>query len=462
MISPRFHPGTFFLWLLAVPFFSLAQQAPGGLYIDPQTPQYWSYQGKPLMLIGGSSDDNLFQHPEVSQELDLIQAAGGNYVRCTLSSRDSGNVWAFKREGEKYDLTQFNTEYWNRLDHFFSETAARDIIVQVEVWATFDFYRENWLKNPFNPRNDKNPQAWRIRLPEEVPTHPIARENPFFWSVPLADNNPALLTKQQAFVDKLLSISLRYDHILYCIDNETSVTAQWPLFWAKYIKTQAQLAGKEVYVTEMWDAHELDHPDHLFTIQHPEVFDFIDISQNNHQTGQKHFDNGVAFKKKVYQLRSPCPLNNVKVYGKEQHGSPTDGLERFWRAAFLGSASVRFHRPNSGHGISLLAQKHIQSLRWVFDALDFPRITPLDNELKERQADEAYGLKDTQGNVALYFPRQGSLQLSDPGLKGNYRLRWLDIDAATWHPDQSLSLSGTLNLETPTDQRWAALLIAEP
>jgi hypothetical protein len=37
----------------------------------------------------------------------------------------------------------------------------------------------------------------------------------------------ALLQYQQAFVDKLLSHTLEFDHVLYCIDNETSVTSQW-------------------------------------------------------------------------------------------------------------------------------------------------------------------------------------------------------------------------------------------
>lgn len=64
-------------------------------------PWYWSYHGKPLLLLGGSDDDNLFQWPEqeLLAQLDRLMAAGGNLIRNTMSSRqDKGfEVYAFKQ-----------------------------------------------------------------------------------------------------------------------------------------------------------------------------------------------------------------------------------------------------------------------------------------------------------------------------------------------------------------------------
>ncbi len=97
------------------------------------------------MLLGGSIEDNIFQIEHVADHLDLLQSVGGNYVRNTMSSRDSGNVWAFAQNEEGlYDLRKWNSEYWNRFEHFLEETSSRDIIVQIELWGTFDFYRDNW------------------------------------------------------------------------------------------------------------------------------------------------------------------------------------------------------------------------------------------------------------------------------------------------------------------------------
>ena len=54
---------------------------------------YWQYRGRPVLLLGGSVEDNLFQIPHLKEHLDLLHAVGGNYIRCTMSSRDPGDVW---------------------------------------------------------------------------------------------------------------------------------------------------------------------------------------------------------------------------------------------------------------------------------------------------------------------------------------------------------------------------------
>src|SRR5690606_37749894 len=157
---------------------------------------YWEYKGEPVLLLGGSVEDNLFQIPDLAHHLDVLKAAGGNYVRCTMSSRDEGNVWPFYRDPSTglYDLTQPNPEYWKRFEFFLEETAKRDIIVQIEVWATFDFYDGNdmnrpfWQSNPFNPKNNRNYTSETSGLQEEMPCHPTRTCNPFFRTPPEADD----------------------------------------------------------------------------------------------------------------------------------------------------------------------------------------------------------------------------------------------------------------------------------
>ena len=87
-----------------------------GLDISKDHPQYWEYNGAPVLLLGGSDEDNLFQLPGLEQQLDLLASIGGNYVRNTMSSRDSGNVWAFHLDPVTglYDLGTWNQEYWDR------------------------------------------------------------------------------------------------------------------------------------------------------------------------------------------------------------------------------------------------------------------------------------------------------------------------------------------------------------
>ena len=198
--------------------------------IYSKNPAYWQYDGKPVLLLGGTVDDNLFQIPALKEHLDLLKSVGGNYVRNTMSSRDEGNVWSFRKVNGKYDLEKWNNEYWKRFENFLRLTQQRDVIVQIEVWATFDYYRDIWDVNPFNPKNNVNYTAKQTGLPIKVNTHPTRTDNNFFWSVPAERNQKIVLKYQQRFVDKMLSYSLDYDNVLYCMNNETST----PVAWGRY------------------------------------------------------------------------------------------------------------------------------------------------------------------------------------------------------------------------------------
>jgi len=278
-------------------------------------PAYWQYAGKPILLIGGSKDDNLFQIPALKEHLDLLKSVGGNYVRNTMSSRDPGNVWQFRKVNGKYDMEKWNDEYWKRFENFLRLTQERDIIVQIEVWATFDYYRDIWDVNPFNPKNNVNYTAKQTGLPEKVNTHPTRTENNFFWSVPAERNRKIVLKYQQRFVDKLLSYSLKFGNVLYCMDNETSVTPEWGKYWSQFIKSKAKAAGVSVHTTEMWDPWDLAHKMHSATFDHPETYSFVDISQNNHQKKQAHWDNAQRQRARIANnirpLTEPTPAGSA-------------------------------------------------------------------------------------------------------------------------------------------------------
>ncbi len=449
-----------FTWLLLLSAAQLSAQA-----IQPSSihPQYWTYKGDEILLLGGSIEDNLFQIEGLEEQLDTLAACGGNYVRNTMSSRDSGNLWPFyyDESEEVYDLNQWNDAYWERFSNFLALTAERDIIVQVEIWATFDFYRENWLVNPFNPVNNRNYTQERTDLPAEVPTHPVFTDNPFFWSVPDQHHNIPVLGYQQRFVDKLLSYTLNYDHVLYCMDNETSVTASWGRFWAEYIKKRGAEAGKELQTTEMWDPHSLDHITHRETFDHPELYSFVEISQNNHQQGQDHWDNGLRQIERLRKAGNLRPVNNVKTYGADggRHGGGTrEGIAKFIRSAFFGAASVRFHRPTSGIGLNAEAQAVIRSIRDLSDRMAFFEATPNNGLLSDREANEAYCRASPGKEYAVYFPDGGFVSLEVEMPDQDYTLEWLNVMNSRWTKASFEIRDGKILLKTPGNGDWVAFL----
>jgi len=439
-----------------------------GLDIYVGNPYYWQYHGRPVLLLGGSSappnalnDEGMFLWPNLPAALDKLKAAGGNYVRCLVSGRlRETALWPFARQGDRYDLDQWNEEYWRLFETFLQETQARDIITDIELWATFDYYREPWARNPFNPKNNVNYTAAQTGLPVEVASHPSQARNTFFRTLPELDDVAVVLKYQQRFVDKILSYTLRHDHVLYCVDNETTVSPQWGAYWARYVRVAAAQAGRKVHVTEMFDSHDLSHPMHSNVIDHPELYSFIELAQNNHQKGETHYAKILEVRRRV--AASPRPLNNVKIYGVDggPFGSSQEAMRRFWRNLFAGCASARFHEKHLGD--SEPALRMIRSARALAAALDLFRCQPRNDLLRDREPNEAYCLADPGRQYAVYFPAGGSVRLDLAGCAGELELRWLDADAAQWSgPTQRRSIQKP-GLDAPGPGQWIAVLTADP
>ena len=431
-----------------------------------QNPLYWQYKGKPVLLLGGSVEDNLFQIPDIEEHLDLLASVGGNYVRCTMSSRDEANVWPFDRDSATglYDIARPGTEYWSRFERFCKLAAERDIIAQFEMWDRFDFSREPWQLNPYNPMNNVNYTAEESGLVESIDTHPGRKESAFFRSVPALENNTLLLEWQHAQVDKMLSITLRYGNFLYCMDNETNESPEWGTYWAEYIRRKAEEAGVSVQTTEMWDAWDLTDAEHANTFEYPETYTFCDISQNNHQGGLTHWQNAQRYRTMIKASGHPRPVNTVKIYGANTggYGSNRDAQERLWRNILGGLASSRFHRPLSGLGLSAVAQAHIRSCRMLPGAIDIFNCQPDLDLLERRSWNEAYCTANPGVEYAVFFTDGGHVFLNVEE-DGPHVLRWLDILESRWLEGEIAIPEGRLvTLTTPRESGyWAVVVVPQ-
>jgi len=434
------------------------------IQIYKENPRYWQYKGKPVLLFGGSVDDNLFQIPNLKEHLELLKSVGGNYVRSTMGWTEEVDVPPFKKVGDLYDLNQWSDEFWTRFRNFIRWTHEMDIIVQIEVWATFNYYRDYWEVNPFNPKKNSNYTAEETELPTVVNSHPSAAKNNFFRSVPKKRNQKIVLKYQQKYVDKLLSETLPYGHILYCMDNETAVTPAWGEYWSTYIKNRAAEVGRGVETTESWNPWEIYHEQHRNTKDHPEIYSFCDISQNNMQKRQAHWDNAQKYRAELSPIR---PMNNVKIYGADtgKYGTTRNGLERFWRNIFGGLASARFHRPPNGLGLTKTAQASIKSMRMITDEMDVFTCEPNNDLLSNREDNEAYVFANPGKEYAVYLPKGGSVDLDLNVNKQKdaktVNLRWLNIRKGEWKKEQEIPFSSSITLSPPTESHWAVLVKIE-
>jgi len=437
-------------------------------YIQPyrENAFYWQLKGEPVLLLGGTVEDNVYQIADLEAHLDLLASVGGNYVRCTMSCRDEGDAWWFGKDAETdlYDLNKPGADHWGRFDRFMKLTSERGIVAQFELWDRFDFARENWEVNPYNPKNNVNYSNEESGLDAVYELHPGRKENPFFRSVPALENNEVLLAYQHQQVDRMLSVTLMYEHVLYCIDNETNESPEWGKYWSNYIKEKAKEAGVKVMTTEMWDAHNLLADEHKATFDHPEIYDFVDVSQNNHQVGKVHWDNPLAVRQYIIDSGHIRPMNTVKIYGANtgRYGTTRDAQERFWRNILVGMAGTRFHRPPAGLGLGDIPQAHIQSMRMALTEHDIFKSEPRLDLIGERSVNEAYCSAHVGESYLVFFPDGGNVSL-DVSAMGDQPLtiQWLDIRNCMWAEDEVdiLSQDGKIRLITPDEEGyWAAVV----
>jgi len=434
-----------------------------------ENPSYWSYRDKPVLLLGGSDDDNLFQWPEkeLLAQLDRLANAGGNVIRNTMSDcKNKGfEVYPFQQlKDGKYNLNQWNEEYWTRFEHLLQETAKRGIFVQIEIWNRFDYTDRGgsdcWLIHPYNPKNNVNYTYEQSGFVKRYPDHPAANKQPFFFTTPGQRNNHVVLQYQERYVDKMLDHALRYEHILYCMDNETKADEEWGRYWAEYVKRRARKEGQQIFVTEMWDDWDLTGEHHKRTFDHPELYDFVDVSQNNHNRGQKHWNNFLYAKK--YLSKKLRPMNTTKTYGADGNKfghKDQDGVERFWRHLLAGAASIRFHRPKYGLGLNDKAVATIRAARKLESIIPLWSVDPANELLSNREENEAYLAANVGRFYAVYFPAGGEVLVDVSTVKGSLIAHWIDIDSGEWGPTRNLSGGDKISLAAPGKRNWAAAII---
>ena len=434
-------------------------------------PRYWQHKGRPVLLLGGSKDDSLFQIPDLKEHLDELAAVGGNFVRNTMSDRqDHGfEAYPYKRlEDGLYDLDRWNDEYWTRFERFLQWTEERDIVVQIEVWDRFDHSQQEWEADPYRPINNVNYTTESTGLRDAYPAPAWRDKQPFFHTIkgmPLYEERlDVIRTYQERFVLKMLSYSLPHGHVLYCMNNETSTPPQWGRHWIAIIQREAARLGVPVFCTDMFNDGYEPERSQLFAQawDDREVYRFLDISQIN-----SRMFNEDQWHKLTWVMRRtekhPRPINCVKVYGdgetKWGSGTPTDGIERFWRDLFAGCAAVRHHRDGGGIGLQPLSKACIRAARLAESMVKFWEVTSHQELLSDRQPDEAYLVARPGQEYLLYFTQGGSVGLNLKGHPGEFRLKWINISTGKLEQDTQLSGDQTVTISAPGNTPYVAVLV---
>jgi hypothetical protein len=203
--------------------------SPQTLRLHPLNPHYMEYKGKPILLITSGEHYGSVINPafDYIKYLNTLQKDSMNYTRIfsgsmywendgdfaisnnTLAPDRGTALCPWKRSevagnvngGNKFDLDQWDENYFNRLKSFVGEAQKRNIMVEVTLFTSI--YSDNtWSNCPVNPQNNINNLT--ISNFKKVNTM----------------ENGNLLQYQDKFIKKIVTELNSYDNVLYEIVNE--------------------------------------------------------------------------------------------------------------------------------------------------------------------------------------------------------------------------------------------------
>lgn len=207
--------------------------------LNDTNPHYFTYKGNPTVIVTSGEHYGAVLNMDFNYDLYLntLQSDGLNGTRlCSGANPEfegwyniSENTWApaslryacpWKRSstpgyyngGNKFDLTQYDDDYFIRLKDFMDKAQERDIIVEL-FFFTNVYTSELWLYNPMKFSNNINGVG--------------NVTNDGVYDV----NNTGLMNIQKDLVRKIVTELNDYDNLIWELSNEPYISSRISKEW---------------------------------------------------------------------------------------------------------------------------------------------------------------------------------------------------------------------------------------
>ncbi len=218
------------------------------LALHPENPHYFLWRGEPTILITSAEHYGAVINLDFAyityldtlkrDGLNLTRAFSGAYVepqgafniaRNTLAPAPGKFVCPWPRTdtmgyangGRKFDLSQWDSDYFDRLKKFVDAASDRGIVVELTLFCPF-YEDAQWKLSPMNATNNVNGIG------------NVSRTNVY-----TLDKHGGLLAVQEAMVRKIVVEMNKFDNLYYEICNEPyfgGVTLEWQHHIAEVIR----------------------------------------------------------------------------------------------------------------------------------------------------------------------------------------------------------------------------------
>jgi len=172
--------------------------------------------------------------------LKQIRELGGNFTRIWLwdvwnmkhDSVEHTEFLPYKKVGNKFDLTQWNPLFWNKLKQFIEEARQNGIIVLLTLFPGAQMkYGDLFHGHPYNA--DFNLQNW------------FSNRNS--WELFNTRNSTAIRV-EQALIQKVIDTVGSYDNIIYEYSNEADKAGT---DWLRFMRNELETKHGKIHRTCM-------------------------------------------------------------------------------------------------------------------------------------------------------------------------------------------------------------------
>ena len=210
--------------VLLLTFCGLSSGQP--VMLHPDNPHYFLFTGKTMAIVSSGEHYGAVINPDFDylKYLNTLQKEGMIYTRIftgtyferegsfgiqknTLAPAPGRQLIPWKRSsepgaicgGNKFDLEQWDEDYFSRLRSFVAEASKRGIIVEISLFTSIYGY---WDIQPWNSKNN-------INLNKDITKEKIQTLN-----------NGPVLKYQENLVRKIVREMNEFDNVIYEIQNE--------------------------------------------------------------------------------------------------------------------------------------------------------------------------------------------------------------------------------------------------
>lgn len=435
----------------------------------PENLHYFLFRGKAIALItsgehygavlNGAFDYHRYLAVIQSDGLDYTRLFGGSYVEVPGKSfgilrndlaPDPGRFiapWArsnasrsntpksgtagYAGGGSKFDLEQWNPEYFARYRDFLAEADRRGIVVEVTLFSS-QYGEPQWAMSPFHPANNVN------------------GADAIDWRKLETLENGNILRFQESYVRKLVREANAFDNVLFEIQNEP---------WsdrgelADVVNPYLAAPGRNVY------PNSVDVADALSTAWQAQVAKWIVSEESG--LPKKHLiaQNYCNFRLPVEALVPGVSLVNFhyaypeaatwnyglgKAIGYDETGFLGRDDESYRRQAwnFMLSGGGTFDAldysfspghedgsddaPNGPGGGSAALRRQLHILREFLESLPLSQLRPDTQTVTHAGRTKIHALSDPGHDYAIYFDGDGPAEVVLSLPPGEYEGSWLN------------------------------------